>query len=53
MRGNVLEMTVGIIGTAFARIVTSLANGVLLPPIGRILATVDFSDLFVDLSGAA
>src|SRR5712692_5939531 len=52
MRGNVVDMAVGIIiGAAFGKIVTSLVNDVLMPPIGRILGQVDFSNLFVDLSG--
>ncbi len=52
MRGNVVDMAVGIIiGAAFGKIVTSLVNDVLMPPIGRILGQVDFSNLFIDLSG--
>lgn len=51
MRGNVVDMAVGIIiGAAFGKIVTSLVNDVVMPPIGLILGGVDFSDLFVDLS---
>ena len=51
MRGNVVDMTVGIIiGAAFGKIVTSLVNDVVMPPIGLILGGVDFSDLYVDLS---
>jgi large conductance mechanosensitive channel len=54
MRGNVVDMAVGIIiGVAFGRIVTSLVNDVLMPPIGLILGKVDFSSLFVNLSGTA
>jgi len=54
MRGNVLDMAVGIIiGAAFGRIITSLVNDVLMPPIGRILGKVDFSSLFINLSGAS
>lgn len=53
MRGNVLDLAVGvIIGAAFGRIVTSLVNDVIMPPIGLILGKVDFSNLFIDLSGA-
>jgi large conductance mechanosensitive channel len=53
-RGNVLDMAVGIIiGAAFGRIVTSLVNDVLMPPIGLLLGKVDFSGLFIDLSGKA
>jgi large conductance mechanosensitive channel len=52
MRGNVLDMAVGIIiGAAFGRIVTSLVNDVLMPPIGLLLGKVDFSKLFINLSG--
>ena len=46
MRGNVLDMAVGIIiGSAFGRIVTSLVNDVLMPPIGLALGKVDFTKL--------
>lgn len=52
MRGNVMDMAVGIIiGAAFGRIVTSLVNDVLMPPIGRVLGKVDFSSLFLNISG--
>lgn len=52
MRGNVLDMAVGIIiGGAFGKIVTSLVNDILMPPIGLVLGKVDFSNLFIDLSG--
>jgi large conductance mechanosensitive channel len=52
MRGNVLDMAVGIIiGAAFGRIVTSLVNDVIMPPIGLLLGKVDFSSLFLNLSG--
>lgn len=52
MRGNVLDMAVGIIiGTAFGRIITSLVSDILMPPIGLILGKVDFSSLFVNISG--
>ncbi len=51
MRGNVLDMAVGIIiGAAFGRIITSLVNDVIMPPIGLILGKVDFSSLFLNLS---
>ena len=54
MRGNVLDMAVGIvIGAAFGKIVTSFVNDMLMPPIGLLLGKVDFSNLFIDLSGAA
>jgi large conductance mechanosensitive channel len=52
MRGNVMDMAVGIIiGAAFGRIITSLVSDILMPPIGRILGKVDFSSLFVNISG--
>jgi len=52
MRGNVLDMAVGIIiGAAFGQIVNSFVQDVLMPPIGRLLGQVDFSNLFVSLSG--
>jgi large conductance mechanosensitive channel len=52
MRGNVVDMAVGIvIGVAFGAIVTSLVNDVVMPPIGLLLGSVDFSDLFINLSG--
>ena len=51
MRGNVLDLAVGIIiGAAFGRIVTSLVSDIVMPPIGLLLAKVDFANLFVDLS---
>jgi len=53
MRGNVVDMAVGIvIGAAFGKIVSSLVADVIMPPIGLALGGVDFSNLFVDLSGA-
>ena len=53
MRGNVLDLAVAvIIGAAFGRIVTSFVNDILMPPIGIVLGKVDFSNLFIDLSGA-
>ena len=52
MRGNVLDMAVGIIiGAAFGKIVSSLVNDVIMPPIGLLLGNVDFSNLFINLSG--
>jgi len=52
MRGNVLDMAVGIIlGAAFGRIITSLVNDILMPPIGLVLGKVDFSSLFLNVSG--
>ena len=52
MRGNVVDMAVGIIiGGAFGKIVTSLVNDILMPPIGRLLGGVDFSNHYWNLSG--
>ncbi len=52
MRGNVVDLAVGIIiGGAFGKIVTSLVNDVIMPPVGLLLGGVDFSNLFLDLSG--
>ena len=51
MRGNVIDMAVGvIIGGAFGKIVTSLVNDILMPPIGMLLGNVDFKDLKVNLA---
>ena len=51
MRGNVMDMAVGIIiGAAFGKIVTSLVNDVIMPPVGLLMGNADFSDLFVNLS---
>ena len=50
-RGNVVDLAVGvIIGAAFGKIVTSLVNDIIMPPIGLVLGHVDFSNLFVSLS---
>ena len=52
MRGNVLDMAVGIIiGAAFGRIVSSVVNDIIMPPIGLVLGHVDFANLFINLSG--
>jgi len=51
-RGSVIDLAVGvIIGGAFGRIVTSLVEDIIMPPIGLLLGKVDFSNLFIDLSG--
>lgn len=51
-RGNVVDLAVAVvIGAAFGRIITSLVEGVLMPPIGLALGKADFSSLFIDLSG--
>jgi large conductance mechanosensitive channel len=52
MRGNVLDMAVGIIiGAAFGKIITSFVSDILMPPVGLLLGKVDFSNLFVNISG--
>jgi large conductance mechanosensitive channel len=52
MRGNVVDMAVGIIiGAAFGKIISSFVNDILMPPIGLLLGKVNFSNLFIDLSG--
>jgi large conductance mechanosensitive channel len=54
MRGNVVDLAVGIIiGGAFGKIVTSLVSDVLMPPLGKIMGNVDFSGLFINLSGTS
>jgi large conductance mechanosensitive channel len=54
MRGNVVDMAVGIIiGGAFGKIVSSLVNDVIMPPIGAVLGGVDFSDLSLKLKEAS
>src|SRR5437899_12198477 len=53
VKGNVLDLAVGVVsGAAFGKIVTSFVSDLLMPPIGRVLGKVDFSNLFIDLSGA-
>lgn len=52
MRGNVVDMAVGIIiGAAFGKIVSSLVNDVIMPPVGKLMGNVDFSNLFINLGG--
>ena len=54
MRGNVLDLAVGIIiGGAFGKIISSFVADILMPPLGLILGKVNFSDLFINLSGTA
>lgn len=51
-RGNVIDLAVGIIiGVAFAAVVTSLVNDIIMPPIGRLLGGVNFQDFYLNLSG--
>jgi large conductance mechanosensitive channel len=52
MRGNVVDLAVGVVmGAAFGTVVTSFVNDLLMPPIGLLLGSVDFSSLFVTLRG--
>jgi large conductance mechanosensitive channel len=52
VRGNVVDLAVGvIIGAAFGKIVTSLVDDVIMPPIGLLLGRVDFANLFISLRG--
>jgi large conductance mechanosensitive channel len=52
MKGNVLDLAIGvIIGGAFGKIVSSLVTDVLMPPLGMLLGKVDFSSLYINLSG--
>ncbi len=51
-RGNVIDLAVGIVvGAAFGKIVDSLVNDVIMPPLGLVLGRVDFSNLFISLTG--
>lgn len=54
MQGNVLDMAVGIVlGMAFGKIVNSLVNDILMPPLGFLLGEVDFSSLYLNLSSTS
>ncbi len=54
MKGNVLDMAVGIIiGAAFGKIVSSFVSDILMPPLGLLLGKVNFTNLFITLSGAS
>lgn len=54
LRGSVLDLAIGvIIGGAFGKIVTSLVNDIIMPPIGLLLGKVDFSNLYINLSGTS
>jgi large conductance mechanosensitive channel len=51
MRGSVLDLAIGvIIGAAFGKVVSSLVDDVLMPPLGRLIGRVDFSNLYINLS---
>ena len=50
MKGNVVDLAVGvIIGVAFGKVVTSVVNDIIMPPIGKVLGGVNFTDLFLNL----
>jgi large conductance mechanosensitive channel len=52
MRGNVIDLAVGVImGASFGKIVSSLTNDVLMPPLGLLLGKVNFSNLYLNISG--
>ena len=52
MRGSVLDLAVGvIIGAAFGKVVSSLVEDVIMPPLGKLIGKVDFSNLYINLTG--
>ena len=52
VKGNVLDMAVGIIiGASFGKVVTSFVNDVMMPPVGLLLGKMDFTNLFINMSG--
>ena len=52
LKGNVIDLSVGIIiGASFGKIVSSLVSDILMPPLGLVIGKVDFSSLFLSLSG--
>ncbi|OLD17122.1 MAG: mechanosensitive ion channel protein MscL [Acidobacteria bacterium 13_1_40CM_3_56_11] len=54
LKGNVLDLAIGIvIGSAFGKIVTSVVNDLLMPPLGLLIRRVDFKELFLNLSGTS
>ena len=54
LKGNVLDLAIGIvIGSAFGKIVTSVVNDLLMPPLGLLIRRVDFKELFLSLSGTS
>ena len=54
IKGNAVDLAVGvIIGAAFGGIVTSLVNDIVMPPVGKLLGGVDFSNLFLVLGGGS
>ncbi|HSD59199.1 MAG TPA: large-conductance mechanosensitive channel protein MscL [Methanotrichaceae archaeon] len=54
VKGNVIDLAVGfVLGAAFGKIVTSLVNDIVMPPIGMLLGGVNFADLFISLDGTS
>ena len=54
IKGNVMDLAIGVvIGAAFQKIVTSLVNDIIMPPIGALMGKVDFANLFINLSGTS
>jgi large conductance mechanosensitive channel len=52
MRGNIVDLAVGvIIGVAFGKVVSSLVEDLIMPPVGRLFGHVNFSELFINLNG--
>lgn len=52
MKGNVLDLAVGVvIGSSFGKIVTSLVNDIIMPIVGKLIGNIDFSNLYINLSG--
>lgn len=53
VKGNVMDLAIGVvIGAAFQKIVNSLVNDIIMPPIGALMGAVNFADMFVNLTGA-
>ncbi len=51
MKGNVLDMAVGVImGAAFGKIVSTFTEGIMMPPVGKVMGSVDFSNKFINLT---
>ena len=54
MKGNVVDLAVGVIvGAAFSKIVDSLVQDIIMPPIGRLIGGLDFANYYVPLNGQA
>lgn len=52
LRGNVVDMAIGVVvGGAFGKIITSLVNDIMMPPLGKLMSGVDFTDWYINLSG--